>query len=318
MVKEVRSQKRVLREDKVSQLRSGFCHQDHSPVSKTFCLKRLAITFISAIALYSPLSAIAQPSLLESCREPVLSQLKPHRVIPGETIETIARQYNLVPQTLMGVNPSLERGQVTVGEDILIPPFNGIRITVPNGATWQDLSTAYGIRADVLFEINGCVPTPTVVFIPGVNWQPGETAPQADYTGLRGYPLPSIGQVGLSYGWQGDPDTGESFFHGGIDILAEEGTPVLAADGGTVVYAGQEGTYGFLVIIDHGNGRQTRYGHLSRFETRIGESIQVGDVLGYVGKTGQPDILNSHLHFEVRFQSPVGWVAQDPNIHLSQ
>lgn len=310
MVNELRSQK--------LEVRSGFPNQDYCPVSKTFSLKRLAITFISAIALLSPLSAIAQPSLSESCRKPVLSELKPHRVIAGETIETIAGQYNLVPQTLIGVNPSLEGGQVTVGEDILIPPFNGIRITVPNGATWQDLSTAYGIRADVLFEINGCVATPTVVFIPGVNWEPDETAPQADYTGLRGYPLPSIGEVGLGYGWHQDPNTGESFFHGGMDILAEEGTPVLAADRGTVVYVGQEGNYGFLVIIDHGNGRQTRYAHLSRFGTSIGESIDAGDVLGYVGKTGRPDILNFHLHFEVRFKSPVGWVAQDPNIHLSQ
>ncbi|MGK7939697.1 MAG: LysM peptidoglycan-binding domain-containing M23 family metallopeptidase [Crocosphaera sp.] len=290
----------------------------HPPVPKTFCLQRLAITFISLISLSFPLSAIAQPSLSESCREPVLSQLKPHRVIAGETIETIARQYNLVPQTLIAVNPILEGGEVTVGQDILIPPFNGIRITVPQGATWQDLSTAYGIRADVLFEINGCVETPTVVFIPGVNWEPGEQSPQVDYTGLRGYPLPSLGAVGLSYGWHRDPNTGESFFHGGMDILAEEGTPVLAAESGTVVYAGQEGSYGFLVIIDHGNGRQTRYGHLSRFETRIGRSIEVGDVLGYVGSTGRPDILNPHLHFEVRFKSPVGWVAQDPNIHLSQ
>ena len=115
-----------------------------------------------------------------------------------------------------------------------------------------------------------------------------------------------------------EPNTGVSFFHGGRDILAEVGTPVLAADSGEVVYVGQEGSYGFLVIVDHGNGRQTRYGHLSRFETRMGRSVQVGEVLGYVGTTGQPDLLNPHLHFEVRFKSPVGWVAQDPSIHLSQ
>ncbi|EAZ90247.1 peptidoglycan DD-metalloendopeptidase family protein [Crocosphaera chwakensis] len=279
---------------------------------------RLVIALLSAISWFSPLSAIAQTPLSELCPTPVLSRLQRHQVISGETIESIAQQYNLIPQTLIGVNPSLQGGQVQVGQDILIPPFNGIKITVPNGATWQDLSTAYGVRADVLFEINGCVETPKVAFIPGVNWKPGERPSQDNYTGLRGYPLPAIAQVGLTYGWHIEPNTGESFFHGGMDLLAQEGTPVLAADSGNVIYVGQEGNYGFLIIVDHGNGRQTRYGHLSRFNTRIGQSVQMGDVLGSVGTTGRPDILNPHLHFEVRFKSPVGWVAQDPQIHLSQ
>ncbi|MDJ0598996.1 MAG: M23 family metallopeptidase [Crocosphaera sp.] len=278
---------------------------------------RFVIASWFVMSCFSPLFAIAQPTLSELCPTPILSRLQRHQVISGETIETIAQQYNLIPQTLLGVNPSLQGGQVQVGQEILIPPFNGIKITVPNGASWQDLATAYGVRADVLFEINGCVETPKVVFIPGVNWQPGEKPSQDNYIGLRGYPLPSVSQVGLSYGWHIEPNTGESFFHGGIDILAEEGTPVLAAEAGNVIYVGQEGNYGFLVIVDHGNGRQTRYGHLSRFGTRIGESVQVGDVLGYVGTTGRPDLLNPHLHFEVRFKSAVGWVAQDPQIHLN-
>ncbi len=279
--------------------------------------ERFILAWLCLIPWFSPLSAIAQPSLLELCPTPVLSRLQRHRVLSGETIESIAQQYNLVPQTLIGVNPSLQGGEMQVGQEILIPPLNGITITVPNGATWQDLANAYGIRADVLFEINGCVKTPKVAFIPGVNWQPGERPSQDNYIGLRGYPLPTVAQVGLSYGWHIEPNTGEYFFHEGMDILAEEGTPVLAVDSGTVLYVGQEGEYGFLVIVDHGNGRQTRYAHLSRFGTRIGQSVQVGDVLGYVGTTGRPDLLNPHLHFEVRFKSPVGWVAQDPNIHLS-
>ncbi len=300
-----------------------FCRENHRSLKpcrrkKSSFSLRVVIAVVGMTGGLSPLSTMAQPSLSELCPAPILSRLQPHQVISGETIESIAQQYGLVPQTLIGVNPDLEGRQVQVGQEILIPPFNGIKITVPNGATWQDLGTAYGIRPDVLFEINGCVETPTVVFIPGVNGQPGESPSQDNYIGLRGYPLPTVAQVGLSYGWHVEPNTGESFFHGGIDILAEVGTPVLAADSGEVVYVGQEGNYGFLVIVDHGNGRQTRYGHLSRFETRIGQSVKVGDVLGDVGKTGRPDLLNPHLHFEVRFKSPVGWVAQDPQIHLAQ
>ncbi|HAC62789.1 MAG TPA: peptidase [Cyanothece sp. UBA12306] len=261
---------------------------------------------------------IAQNPSSSLCQAPVLSRLKSHRVVSGETLASIAQGYNLLPETLIRLNPNLKGGSVRVGQEILIPPFNGIRVTVPKGGTWNDLAIAYGIRADVLFEINGCVKTPKVVFIPGVNWQIGEKIRRDNYTGLQGYPLPLRAKVGLSYGWQINPTTGQSFFHGGIDLLAEIGTPVVAADGGQVVFAAQEGTYGFLVVVDHGNGRQTRYAHLSRFKAKMGQTVQPGDVVGYVGNTGLPDIGESHLHFEVRYKFPVGWVAQDPTTHLPQ
>ncbi len=268
------------------------------------------------VSLVPPIFTIAQSPDSQLCPDPVLSRLQRHQVVLGETLPSIAQNYNLIPETLIRLNPSLKGGSVQVGQEILIPPFNGIRVTVPNGATWKDLATAYGIRADVLFEINGCVKTPTVVYIPGVNWQTGEETRQEDYTGLQRYPLPSVARVGLAYGWHSDSTTGQSFFHGGIDLLAEVGTPVLAADTGKVIFAAQEGTYGFLVVVDHGNGRQTRYAHLSRFEVKIGQTVKGGDVVGYVGETGQPDLLEPHLHFEVRYKFPVGWVAQDPETHL--
>ncbi|WLT36887.1 M23 family metallopeptidase [Synechocystis sp. B12] len=93
-------------------------------------------------------------------------------------------------------------------------------------------------------------------------------------------------------------------------------TPVMAAAAGEVILVSQEGAYGFLVVIDHSNGRQTRYAHLSRFAVDPGEKVPAGTVIGYVGSTGRPDIASSHLHFEVRVQSPVGWAAQDPKLHL--
>lgn len=279
--------------------------------------ERLLRFLVSLFLCFSSLPVVAQTSASELCPDPVLSRLQRHRVAPGETLATIAQAYNLVPETLIKLNPNLQGGQVSVGQDILIPPFNGIRVTVPNGATWRDLATAYGIRADVLFEINGCLKTPKVVFIPGVNWEPDGNVQSDNYTGLRGYPLPDVASIGLAYGWHKEPKSGDNFFHGGIDLLAEPGTPVLAADTGKVMFAAQESNYGVLVVVEHDNNRQTRYAHLSRLQVKIGQSVQVGDVLGYVGATGKPDILNSHLHFEVRYKFPVGWVAQDPSIHLS-
>ncbi|MGK7878415.1 MAG: LysM peptidoglycan-binding domain-containing M23 family metallopeptidase [Xenococcaceae cyanobacterium] len=250
-----------------------------------------------------------------ACPPPVLSRLQRHQIAPGETIESIAAQYNLLPETLIRLNGALQRGSAPVGAEILIPPFNGIRLEVPAGATWQDLEAAYGVRVDVLFEINGCQKIPTVVFIPGVAWSPRRGSVD-NYTGLSGYPLPSIAKVGLNYGWQANPTNQQRMFHSGIDLLAEPGTPVLSAEAGIVAFVGKEGNYGNLVVVNHEGGRQTRYAHLGTIQVAIGQQVKIGDILGTVGYTGRPDLEVPHLHFEVRYNSPVGWVAQDPELHL--
>lgn len=251
------------------------------------------------------------------CPPPALSRLRRHKIVPGETIASIAQKYNLLPQTLIQFNPILQAGAAPAGQEILVPPLDGRRVEVPHRTTWRDLAQAYGVRADVLFEINGCQQNPgKVAFIPGIAWNTAPQSPQEDYTGLNGYPLPAPAQIGLKYGWQSNPTTGQSYFHSGIDLLAVPGTPVLAAEAGEVAFTGQEGTYGYLVILAHGNGRQTRYAHLSQIQVKLGQPVSVGEQLGLTGATGQPDIPQPHLHFEIRYQLPVGWVAQDPEIHL--
>ncbi|MFW6357964.1 MAG: LysM peptidoglycan-binding domain-containing M23 family metallopeptidase [Chroococcales cyanobacterium] len=251
-----------------------------------------------------------------ACQPPILSRLDRHSVVAGETIESIAQRYNLLPETLIRLNPSLTQGSVTPGTEILIPPFNGIRVQVPTGATWQDLANAYGIRPDVLFELNGCSKTPDVVFIPGVNWTSENRQNSNTYTGFTGYPLPNVAPIGLAYGWQTHPSTQQQMFHSGIDLQADPETPVLAVEAGTVVFVGQQGNYGNLVVVNHAGGGQTRYGQLSRANVQMGQQVNTGDRLGTVGNSGRPDIDSPHLHFEVRYQTPSGWIAQDPEIHL--
>jgi len=262
------------------------------------------------------LTLAQSPNLSQNCPTPALSRLQHHRLGAGETLASLAQKYQLAPETITSLNPQLKKGKAPVGTVILVPPFNGIRIEVPQGATWQDVAKAYGIRADILFEVNGCTPNPKVVFIPGVVWTASAKRPVDTYTGLTHYPLPHLAKIGLDYGWQSHSPGKQTFFHSGIDLLAPEGTPVLAAASGTVLLVSKEGPYGFLVVIDHGNGRQTRYAQLSRFQAEAGQLVQSGQVIGYVGTSGRPDIPETHLHFEVRFQSPVGWVAQDPKLHL--
>lgn len=272
----------------------------------------------NVIPVLAQVDIIKKPNpLTPVCSPPALSRVKRHQVIQGETIPKIAIYHNLTTETLIQFNPSLQKGTVSVGQEILIPPFNGIRVEVPSGATWKDLEDVYGVRADVLFEINGCQLKPTVVFIPGVSWAAREKT-NNDYTGLSGYPLPFMAEVGLKYGWQENPINQRRLFHSGIDLLAPVGTSVLAAGSGTVVYVGQEESYGILVIINHSDVRQTRYAHLSRVLVKIGQQVKTGDVIGAVGTTGEPDLQVPHLHFEVRYKFSVGWVAQDPEINLIQ
>ena len=254
--------------------------------------------------------AVSSP-LMEGCPQSVEERSTRHTVKSGETLNSIAQQYQLSPATIQSMNPRGGRP----GRTLLIPPFNGQYITAPTGATWKDLANAYGVRADLLFEINGCDAVPRRAFIPGANWQ-ARGNPQADnYTGLSQYPVsPTV--IGLDYGWHNAPNTEDAFFHSGIDLLAPLETPVRAAADGRVILVSQEGSYGFLVVIDHGNNRQTRYAHLSRFAVSPEETVTAGSVIGYVGTTGRPDITEPHVHFEVRFRSPAGWVAQDPKLHF--
>ncbi|MDY7022745.1 MAG: M23 family metallopeptidase [Cyanobacteriota bacterium] len=250
------------------------------------------------------------------CPPPVLSRLKRHRIQSGDSLNSIARQYNLIPATLLGMNPSLRRNQMPVGQEIVIPPYNGILVRVPTGTTLQEVAQAYNAQADVIFEVNGCQPQLQVMFIPGVNWTPGGPVVPARRI-LSGYPLPRKTSVQMGYGWQLHPTAGRVVFHSGVDLAAQIGTPVLSVGEGVVAFAGGRRGYGNLVVVNHQSGKQTRYAHLSEINVRVGQKIPSGEILGKVGRSGKPDSNEPHLHFEIRYNSELGWVAENPAPYFS-
>jgi murein DD-endopeptidase MepM/ murein hydrolase activator NlpD len=258
--------------------------------------------------------ALAPKQAQPICPQPALARVTRHRIAPGETLIAIAQRYNLIPATLMGFNPVLRNGAVPVGTEISVPPYNGIRVEVPAGRTWRDVAATYRVRADVLFEINGCQPAPRIVFVPGVNWSPDQTAAQSQSNSvLKGYPLPSRASILLGYGWQVYP-SGQVGFNSGVDLAAAQETPVLTVGAGTIAFAAEQGDYGNLVVINHDQGLQTRYAHLDSIAVRVGQVVSAGDRLGTVGTTGRVD--RPMLHFEVRTNSSLGWVAQDPSDYI--
>lgn len=109
------------------------------------------------------------------------------------------------------------------------------------------------------------------------------------------WPVP--GWLSSGFGTRADPFTGSQDFHTGIDISAEHGQPVRAAADGTVTTARAAGNYGNLVVLEHGFGIATRYGHLSKFAVTEGEQVEKGAVIGYVGSTGRST--SPHLHYEL-------------------
>ncbi|CAN5785488.1 peptidoglycan DD-metalloendopeptidase family protein [soil metagenome] len=119
-----------------------------------------------------------------------------------------------------------------------------------------------------------------------------------------GWTWPANGTVtsGFGYRW--------GRLHAGIDVGAATGTPIYAAKGGVVSYAGTMGGYGNIIVVDHGSGMTTRYAHQSQLGASAGQTVAAGDRIGSVGSTGNST--GPHLHFEVRIndqpQNPVGYL----------
>jgi murein DD-endopeptidase MepM/ murein hydrolase activator NlpD len=128
-----------------------------------------------------------------------------------------------------------------------------------------------------------------------------------------GWPLAKHYSVTSEFGPRKDPRAGAWRKHTGVDLSAPKGTPVLATAPGRVVFGGRDrGGYGKLVKLDHGNGIQTWYAHLSRRAVRQGERVHRGQQVGRVGNTGRTT--GSHLHYEVRLHGQ----AVDPRGYLGE
>ncbi|MDP9018000.1 MAG: M23 family metallopeptidase [Candidatus Eremiobacteraeota bacterium] len=125
-----------------------------------------------------------------------------------------------------------------------------------------------------------------------------------------GFVWPASGAVSSAFGPRQNPFGGAPDFHPGIDIAAEQGSPILAASSGRVIQAGPDGGYGNVVVIDHGNGVTSKYGHCSQTFATVGQQVRAGEEIAAVGSTGHST--GPHLHFEVR----LGDKPVDPSTFL--
>jgi len=237
-------------------------------------------------------------------------------VVEGDTASSIAQKFNVSLDTIRWANDLKSVDDVKVGQTLKILPETGVLHSVKRGETVYSIAKTYGIdpQAIVDFPFNTFINDETFALAVGQDlivpggvmpkakpWSPptvpSETVPQApDYvaSALGEYIWPTTGKISQGYHW----------YHKAIDIADSSGPAVVASRGGTVVDAGWTAPsrgYGIYVVVDHGDGVQTLYAHLSSVSVSAGQQVLRGQVLGRMGSTGRST--GTHLHFEIRTSS---------------
>ncbi|MBC7098002.1 M23 family metallopeptidase [Candidatus Bipolaricaulota bacterium] len=218
----------------------------------------------------------------------------------GDTLAGLADRYGIPLSWLVASNGLLAPGALYPGQELVLPQ-GGVLHTLRPGQGLADLAATYGVSEEEIRKANGLSGDP----LPGQRLLIPEPriVPQAAVLELGGeeggrFIWPLKGRLTSLFGPRTHPIYGTPDFHTGIDLAVPEGTQVHAAAPGTVTWAGTRGGYGLLVILDHGDGYSTYYGHLSQIIVHVGQFVEVGQVIGFSGNTGLST--GPHLHFEIR------------------
>ncbi|OGK40137.1 hypothetical protein A3F34_03320 [Candidatus Roizmanbacteria bacterium RIFCSPHIGHO2_12_FULL_44_10] len=269
---------------------------------------------IAQNVLSTDTSAISfQTTISEKPRDKTIDRI----VKPGETLASIAETYEISVDTIKWAN-NLKSDIIKPGQTLKILPITGIAHEVRSGESVYSIAKRYGVDAQniVNFIFNDFEDVDTFSLRVGQTiYVPDGTPPQIRPSGPRPGRIDIIaGQPGTgAFIW---PTTGYVSqypvpYHMALDIANKSLPDVLASDTGTVAFSGCLAYgYGCHVIIEHSNGFQTLYGHMSRLDVAAGQGVSKGQVIGRVGTTGRST--GPHLHFEVRsggaLQNPLGYL----------
>jgi len=254
--------------------------------------------------------------------------IKEYTVVANDTLFVIAAKFNLKPATILWGNPELADNPniLSVGKTVNILPVDGALRVVLSGDTLEKIAKVFHGKIDDIVNFPGndldtldpqlrqgqqliipggwrdqvewTLPAPPSRQVSGTGWSPEPGACPGPFSGANGtgtYAWPANNHYlsGWTFHDPGNPT------HQGIDISAALGAPVYASDSGVIVFAGVSLVgYGNLIVIDHGNGYQTAYGHLSQINVVCGQSVYQGNLIGLAGSTGNSS--GPHLHFEIR------------------
>lgn len=266
--------------------------------------------------------AIAETSAPVETRGAIIT----YTVQAGDTIETIAARFKLLPSTLVWSNQEVEDqpDQLSIGQILYILPVDGIWYEVQSDDTLSDIADKYKVTSEdiVNYPLNNLsgganlLAGAKIVIPNGVKAAAATVASSSSSSGgYASYGSSAAVNPAASgnFMWptQGSLTQYFGVYHSGIDIAYAVGIPIAAADGGYVSYAGWDNTgYGYEVLINHGNGFTTRYAHLSQYYVDAGQPVARGQVIAAMGSTGNST--GPHLHFEVIY----GGVPQNPLFYL--
>jgi murein DD-endopeptidase MepM/ murein hydrolase activator NlpD len=253
--------------------------------------------------------------------------VKTYTVDVGDSVFGIALQNEIKPETLLWANyeqlndnPDL----ISVGMDLNVPPVDGVYYQWAEGDSVESIAARFKVDPEAIlswpgnqFDLTHPVLEPgTWLMVPGGQREFRQWIIPVIPRGQAGVSKSLYGAGACEGGYNGAYGTGAFVWpagnhvlsgndywsgHLGIDVAAGEGAQIYAADSGVVVFAGGAwGGYGNMVMIDHGNGYQTLYAHLSQVSVACGQSVSQGAIIGYSGSTGNST--GPHLHFEVRYQ----------------
>ncbi|MCI8818356.1 MAG: peptidoglycan DD-metalloendopeptidase family protein [Oscillibacter sp.] len=263
-----------------------------------------------------------------------------YTVAKGDTWSEIAEDHDLTSKELLALNPGYDIDKLQIGEILTMSasvPY--LTMTVVQQERYVDnvaFDVEYTDSADIYvgdYRVTSAGQygaADTVANVTYINGQETERTVLSSVTlrepvtehrlqGTKPKPItaasgtfrwPTTGRISSRFGGRSSPGGIGSTNHKGIDIAVPYRTPIYAADGGTVTYAGWMGGYGYLVQIDHGNGYVTRYGHNSSLTVSVGQKVYKGQQIARAGSTGNST--GNHCHFEVRYNG----VAKNPLNYL--
>ncbi len=236
----------------------------------------------------------------------------------GETLASIADKFGVSQDTIKWANPGLVPKSIKAGQKLIIPPVTGVEHIVQSGDTIYSIAKKYNADAQSIvdFPFNTFTNDETFALAVGQHIVvPDGVMPVENVAGAPSYPAPAgnvlmretpnAGAIAATGKWiwptQGRITQPFRPWHKGIDIANHDGGAILAADSGIVVLAGWDNSgYGNRVVINHGNGYLTLYGHMvtGSIAVQVGQSVRQGQKIGQMGSTGRST--GTHLHFEIR------------------
>ena len=266
-------------------------------------LEQTPSSYQASIVSYNPYESSLSTVISVKPRD----KIENYKVVSGDTLASIAKKFDISVDTIKWAN-NLKTETIKQGDILKIPPVTGVVHKVVSGDNIYSIAKKYGVEAQNIlnFPFNDFADLETYTLMPGqVIYVPDgvieeekpkgyEYAPQyaqikAGIRGSSNFIWPTSGGITQYPVW----------YHMALDIANSAAPPVLASDTGTVTFAGciQWG-YGCHIIINHANGYETLYGHLSSIAVSPGQAVSQGQQIGTMGSTGRST--GTHLHFEIR------------------